>query len=566
VTFELSEDKPFHELLEDISGFGSDTLVLLGNYMSDGTSFFAGTDVRRRVAEASKTPVFCLTAPYFGHGTLGGFIFPADAQSGMVSSMAAGMLNGTQPAQILEPSNQWVFDYETAKKFNLVKDLPEGHTLINRALPFWETNPLEFTMIWIVGLFLVLIICGLIVFLRVLANKQAEAKAASGAKSAFLAHMSHEIRTPMNAIIGMTAIGQSAQSIEKKDYALSKIDGASKHLLGIINDILDMSKIEANKLELSPVQFVFEEMLQKVADIISFRTEEKRQHFHMNVDKDIPPVLIGDDQRLAQVIANLLSNAVKFTDEGGSVTLDARVVAPVDGPNALDDSQCRLLVSISDTGVGISEEQKARLFRPFEQADMGTARKFGGTGLGLTISKRIVEAMGGTIWVESGLGKGSTFTFTVLLVKGSNTHESLINTDNNQSNQTDFCDFSGRTVLLAEDVEINREIAVTLLEPTNLSIECAENGAQAVRMFESAPDRYDMIFMDLQMPEMDGYEATRRIRALNAPKAKAIPIIAMTANVFKEDIENCLAAGMNGHIGKPIDAENLFRQLSKYLL
>jgi signal transduction histidine kinase/CheY-like chemotaxis protein len=403
------------------------------------------------------------------------------------------------------------------------------------------------------------------------------AESASLAKSTFLANMSHEIRSPLNAIIGMTAIGILSKTKEKKDYSFEKIDSASKHLLGVINDILDMSKIEANKFKLSSVSFNFEKMLQKVINIITFRVEERRQDIFITVDKNIPVMLIGDDQRLAQVITNLLSNAVKFTPEEGVIRLDARLL-----PGS--EELCHLQISVKDSGIGITEKDKARLFRSFEQAEAGTARKYGGTGLGLSISKSIIELMGGKIEVESKPGQGSRFTFTALLKKdtdalktmsaeeslpviaGCNTGYTVSDSHASLriSNKTD--DFSGYSLLLADDVEINREIVLTLLEPTKINIDCADNGVRALEMFKRAPDKYDMIFMDIQMPDMDGYEATQRIRALDVPQAKTVPIIAMTANVFREDVEKCLKVGMNLHIGKPLDINEVFGVMREYLL
>jgi signal transduction histidine kinase/DNA-binding response OmpR family regulator len=539
------------------------------------------------------------------------------------------------------------------------------------------------------------------------------AENASKAKGDFLANMSHEMRTPMNAVIGMTSIARSSEDIEKKDYCLKKIEDASAHLLGVINDILDMSKIEANKFELSPVEFCFEKMLQKTVGVIGFRVDEKKQNFSVYIDQDIPPVLVGDDQRLSQVITNLLSNAVKFTPEGGSVRLEARM--PESIPPEPRDGSCTLAISIADTGIGISPEQQARLFSSFEQADSGTSRKFGGTGLGLAISRRIVEMMGGSIRVESEPEKGSTFTFTVKLRKGAAQNQSLLNpgvnwknlrimavdddknvrdyfsefagrfviccdtaedgekaldlvrrnghydiyfidwkmpgidgmeltrrikglqTENAQSKSVvtmisatewvliadeakaagvdmfvskplfpssiadciNRClgrvgpkqdkrdkpdDFSGFSILLAEDIEINREIVVSLLEPTGISIDCAENGKEALDLFVKNPGKYGMIFMDVQMPEMDGYEATRRIRSFEAERrsvsnaspapresgeswesSSGIPIIAMTANVFREDVEKCLEAGMNGHVGKPLDIDEMMTRIRESL-
>jgi signal transduction histidine kinase/CheY-like chemotaxis protein len=397
-------------------------------------------------------------------------------------------------------------------------------------------------------------------------------------KSAFLANMSHEIRTPMNAIIGMVTIGRSVSDIERKDYCLSKIGDASNHLLGVINDILDMSKIEANKFDLSPVEFVFEKMIQRVLNVINFRVDGKNQKLSVYIDKNIPKTLIGDDQRLAQVLTNLLGNAIKFTPEKGFIALDARFAKEEDGV-------CILQISVSDTGIGISPEQQAKLFQSFEQAESNTTRKYGGTGLGLAISKNIVEMMGGQIWIKSEVGKGSTFIFTVQMKRAAEITDESMKIEEKQADKIQVSKgvFAGRRLLLVEDVEINREIVQSLLEPTQLQIDCAENGAEAVRIFTENPDKYDIIFMDVQMPEMDGYEATRRIRSFekernsstsftegetrsdNRNLRKQIPIIAMTANVFHEDIERCAEVGMDSHLGKPIDINEVIAKLNKYL-
>jgi len=389
-------------------------------------------------------------------------------------------------------------------------------------------------------------------------KQRVEAENASRAKSSFLSNMSHEIRTPLNAIIGMTTIGKMSRVIEKKDDAFNKIDGASKHLLGVINDILDMSKIEANKFELSPVNFEYREMLSKVCDIVNPRIAERQQKLVVKTGKNVPAALVGDDQRLAQVIANLLSNAVKFSFDKGVINLDTRFLSEENG-------MCRLQISVQDTGIGIAEDQKERLFESFEQADAGTARSYGGTGLGLSISKRIVALMNGDIWVESQPGKGSKFIFTVLLKRGAVVDKKQIDSDFIDKN---LAIFRGKTLLLVEDIEINREIVITLLEPAVMNIVSAENGEEAVRLFMESPRKFDVILMDIQMPVMDGYEATRAIRGFEAaqrtPDARGTPIIAMTANVFREDVDKCLESGMNGHLRKPIDFNEMISLLRRF--
>lgn len=395
-----------------------------------------------------------------------------------------------------------------------------------------------------------------------LVSMKEAAEAATQAKSAFLANMSHEMRTPMNAIVGMTNIGKSADDMKQMTYCFTRIENASKHLLGIINDVLDMSKIEAGKFDLLPEEFVFEKLFRHIVDVINFRVDEKRQRLGVHIDKDIPEVLIGDKQRLSQVIMNLLSNAVKFTPERGLISLEAQFLGE-------EDDVCTIKVSVSDTGIGINQEQQLQLFNPFQQAETSITRKFGGTGLGLSISRNIVNMMGGEIWIESEIGTGSTFIFTFKAKRGINTEKGLFGANQAQwhdTEQDENLSFEGHRILLVEDVEINREIVLAMLEPTLITVDCAKNGKEAVRMFSEAPNDYEMIFMDIQMPEMNGYEATMGIRALDIPAAKKVPIVAMTANVFREDIEKCLEVGMNGHIGKPLDFDEVFLQLRQYLL
>ncbi|MDL2258445.1 response regulator [Eubacteriales bacterium OttesenSCG-928-K08] len=386
-----------------------------------------------------------------------------------------------------------------------------------------------------------------------------QAESSNRAKSDFLSRMSHEMRTPMNAIIGMTTIAQKSNDPERKEYCLDKISDASTHLLGVINDILDMSKIEANKFELNPEEFEFDKMLAQAVTVIHFRVDEKKQNLFVNVDERLPKMLVGDDQRLAQVITNLLSNAVKFTPEGGDITLAVELI------NETDDGICTLEFSVKDTGIGISQEQQSRLFRSFEQADGGIARRFGGTGLGLAISKSIVNLMGGDIRVASQEGVGSSFIFTAECKRANKNGKKAPEAEPAARQISENC-FMNKRILVAEDIEINQEIVAALLEETGVTIDFALNGIKAVELFSVSPEAYGMIFMDIHMPEMDGFEATRRIRALNIAQAKTVPIVAMTANVFREDIEKCLAAGMDGHVGKPIVPEEMFEKMNEYLL
>ena len=516
------------------------------------------------------------------------------------------------------------------------------------------------------------------------------AKDESQSKSAFLSNMSHEIRTPMNAIIGMSHLARHTDDMGQVQSYLLKIDDAAQHLLGIINDVLDISKIESEKFELNLEAASLEKILKRATTVINFKVDEKQQDFMVKVDQDVPDNIVVDSQRLAQVITNLLSNAVKFTPEKGRIRLNIHKAGELNG-------LLTLRFEVSDTGIGISEGQKGKLFQSFSQADSSISGRFGGTGLGLAISSNIVSRMDGKIWVDSEPGAGSTFTFTVKVQSAKaageqpelqkiapqwNDLEFLVVDDSQevtayfraiieklgarcdtaQSSQSAwqkiehenkydiiFVDylmpeedglfltrkiknkygkqsivimisatiwtdieaeakragvdnylekplfpsaiadcvseclgyvaaqkvnskeeditgiFKDKRLLIAEDVEINRRILQAILASTGVITEFAVNGAEAVRMFEEEPD-YDLIFMDIHMPEMDGYQATRSIRGKGTEKAAGIPIIAMTANVFREDVENCLAAGMNGHLGKPINLSDMIQMMKQYLL
>jgi PAS domain S-box-containing protein len=380
---------------------------------------------------------------------------------------------------------------------------------------------------------------------------EAAAQAASKAKSEFLARISHEIRTPLNAIIGMTHIARnSISNTQKALKSLDEITTASSHLLNILNDVLDMSKIESGKFEIIKEPFYLEAALSEVVSIISQRCKDKYIVFEDNI-KELPPAyLVGDKLRLNQVLINLLGNAVKFTGVEGRITFHVEVVA--DSP---EEMQLRFV--LSDNGIGMSEEQVKRLFVAFEQADSTIASRFGGTGLGLAISQNLVNLMGGTISVRSELNAGSTFSFELKFPK----IEALPEVQ--QKREVATLNLSGKRLLLAEDVEINRVILRELLADTRVAIEEAADGQHALDMFNaSAAGYYDLIFMDIQMPVMDGYEATRQIRSLERPDAKTVPIIAMTANAYREDINTALGVGMNGHISKPIDLDTVLRTLA----
>ena len=374
-------------------------------------------------------------------------------------------------------------------------------------------------------------------------RKARQALIASEAKSSFLSRMSHEIRTPLNAIMGFCGMAIASDNITKiKDY-LRNIDSSSNHLKQIIDDVLDISKIESGKIVLECFPADFPEEINRIENIIRPQTDKKNQKFVIDVGEDVPKFIKYDVVHVRQIVVNLLSNAVKFTPAGGTVKLSVSM-------SAIKENMCNLLWVVEDTGIGITEEEQQKLFRPFEQADISTTRKYGGTGLGLSISKNLVEIMGGRIQLESSVGNGSRFFFDLWL-EISDEHAFI--ESNNTVKLGEAISLAGKHILVVEDVETNQVIIQDILEKYGAEVKIADNGLEGYNEYTANPDKYSMILMDVQMPVIDGYEATKMIRSSGCERADTIPIIAMTANVYKEDIEKTKACGMNEHIGKPFD-------------
>lgn len=390
-----------------------------------------------------------------------------------------------------------------------------------------------------------------------LQNAVSQAETANKSKSEFLARMSHEIRTPLNAIIGLATIARKYDEDPKKiDDCLNKIDSSSQVLLSLINDILDMSAIENNKMKLSSTPFDLLTTLKNLRDI--YIPQCRGKNITLTTHFDIPDSsVIGDELRVSQILLNLLSNAYKFTDENGQITFEA-------SRTSVHDRKGYYRFLVKDTGVGMSEEMQRRLFKPFEQENPETAQKYGGSGLGLSIVKSLVEMMEGNISVVSAQNKGTTFTIDLpfLLTEES---EKRVPTEKKETDAVTY-DFHKAKILLAEDNAINREIASELLKMVNLVCCCVNNGQEAVAAFQASKEgEYKLILMDIQMPIMNGYEATKTIRALKRDDAPIVPIYAMTANAYSEDVTHALSAGMNGHIAKPIDPPTLYRTIEEAL-
>lgn len=435
---------------------------------------------------------------------------------------------------------------------------------------FIYANPLQFmfiVMFVLSVLFTALLLAiGARMKATVIQGNLKRAEAANLAKSEFLSRMSHEIRTPMNGIVGMSTIAmQNIDNTDKIKDCLEKVIMSSKHLLALINDVLDMSKIESGKVELRHESFNFRAFLQDLENLYGEQAKSKGISYETILASDLEVQIIGDSLRLNQVLSNLLSNALKFTPAKGMIKLRVSKTGE-------DQENVYLRFEVIDTGCGIAEENYDKIFESFEQENVDVTYKYGGTGLGLSIVKRFTGLMGGGIHVTSVQGNGSTFTvdlpFGKIKESGKPTRFSDINGRNDLAKDcyaVDY-DFKGKRILLVEDNELNREIAEELIGVTGASVESAEDGVQAVEMFkESAEGYYDLILMDVQMPHMDGYEATRCIRALGRSDAQKVPIFAMTANAFAEDVQKSREAGMNAHISKPLDIRAVYKQMNRYL-
>lgn len=617
----------YGELCQKISEIKDDTILLFlicgedinGNHYSNKQAFSI-------ISEYARVPVFRMMESGVGQGLLGGYIVSHEKSGEIAANIALQILNGADPKSIpvvTDSPNYFYYDYQIIKKYDIKTSLlPAESIFVNEDVSILKKNAgiIIPTLMYIIGGIILIGFTGLLSNLRernklirkvnnknsqlLIAVEKAEkatlqAKRANSAKTDFLSRMSHDIRTPMNAIIGLTEITKVALDNPKiVKNNLDRIDHSSKYLLELINDILAMSRIESGKETLRLEMFDIHETFTSVRDIIQAQAAFKDVIFIMRIDDTIKKYYIGDSNKLKQIIMNLLSNALKFTNPHDQISLYVREKYDSEDESAIE-------IVVCDTGIGVENEFLDKMFEPFEQADKDIARNHTGSGLGLSIVKHFVEMMNGNVKVESEEGVGTQFTVLVSLKKcnpgevkeqlpeylNANNEYGHIRTENNNNefNSSEFghsefgynefgynepenvgdhsCHlFEGLHILIAEDNEINLEIAQTILEMKGFVVDTVRNGLDAVERFKEMPkDYYQCILMDIRMPVMSGIDATIAIRNCDKEYTREIPIIALTANAFQEDIEATQKAGMNAHLSKPIQPKVMFEALKKIM-
>jgi len=584
VALEFWDDLSVAELYARASKLPKESAILYFGLFRDRLGHaYIPAQIAATLSRSAPVPVFGLADSFMVGDVVGGYLISATKQGQLMGRViAAGDKQPLRltPTELRAALTVYQFDDRQLKRWGIPDSrLPKGSIILNREKTLWETRPgLVIAVVVAICLETLLILTLASVNRKrkhsmalleeahasledkvaertvELATAKKEADNANQAKSDFLARMSHEIRTPMNAILGLSHLALKAGSSADQHHYLTNIHLSAQTLLRLINDILDLSKISSGKLELERISFSIPQILDNIGSIMMFKAENKGIALRFQVAPDLPPTVVGDGFRLRQVLLNMVSNAIKFSERGEIVISVARASA--------SDDPLRLRFAVMDSGIGMTPDQQARLFQPFSQGDNSITREYGGTGLGLAICRQLVEMMGGEIGVESSLGQGSTFMFTLPF--------DLASESGNEPVPQLFAataplslPLAGARVLVVEDNDINQQVARGYLEELGLAVEIVSNGQQAIELLSRGAGRFAAVLMDLRMPGIDGCETTRVIRKTLGEQA--LPVIAVTANASEADRQRCLAAGMNDHLGKPYTPEQLLATLERWI-
>jgi signal transduction histidine kinase/CheY-like chemotaxis protein len=580
---EYNNDISCEAVLARIKGLPKDSLVFVGSYFNDANDqFYSLGEMKRLLERDSRVPIVSLYSTDVAYNAIGGKCLDYGKYGDEIAEMLENLLEGAEIRNIplvsgSQDLSRWAFDQIQMNNFNIKKNaLPAGSMIINGVPSIWKSNPQYAISLFFLVFACILIFVGINIYtIKTRKQKLLYAEEANRAKSVFLSNMSHEMRTPLNVVVGLTNLMLEDTDMPSKDREnLKKIGIAGNTIIALINDVLDISKIEAGKLDLLPAHYDVASMINDIIVINMIRVEDKPITFHLDITNDIPHSLYGDDLRIRQILNNILSNAFKYTQKG-DVTLGLSSSREEGTDNVW------LSAYVSDTGVGIRKEDIAKLFTDYSQVDTRTNRNVQGTGLGLSITKKLVDLMNGEITVESEYGKGTTFRLRILqgIVTDKTIGEEVANS------LRDFCykdstkrvreklirpDLSYAKVMIVDDMPTNLDVAAGMLRKYKMQVDCVTNGKEAVERIGDKKEIYNAIFMDHMMPEMDGMEATKKIRALGTEYAEKIPIIALTANAIAGNEKMFLENGFDAFLPKPINmmaldsvVQNLIRDKSK---